>query len=215
MEDVRVKDEALRLIGLFEVLPRLVVFDLDYTLWPFYCPPLVLAAIAMDDIVSSLLPGLLLALAYHCHEVVVLPIWSYNLYSLPDLKRCLMTIACCCMQGTMVAIGSGGDLQVERGIKACGCRNREQGSDSSVERSRELKSRDAESNWESLLQVELRSKREMPYLYPQAKGILQAFQDKGIEMAIASRSPTPYIANTFLDELGIQSMFVAKRSQLV
>ncbi|XP_020671833.1 magnesium-dependent phosphatase 1 [Dendrobium catenatum] len=94
MEDVRVKDEALRLIGLFEVLPRLVVFDLDYTLWPFY--------------------------------------------------------------------------------------------------------------------NELHSKRGMPYLYPQAKGILQAFQDKGIEMAIASRSPTADIANTFLDQLGIQSMFVAK-----
>ncbi|XP_020588441.1 magnesium-dependent phosphatase 1 [Phalaenopsis equestris] len=94
MEGEMVKDEALRIISLFEVLPSLVVFDLDYTLWPFYC--------------------------------------------------------------------------------------------------------------------EMRSKREMPSLYPQAKGIIHAFQERGIEMAIASRSPTPDIANTFIDKLSLKSMFVAK-----
>ncbi|XP_031385867.1 magnesium-dependent phosphatase 1-like [Punica granatum] len=51
---------------------------------------------------------------------------------------------------------------------------------------------------------------EMPYLYPHAMGILQALKDKGIDVAIASRSPTPDIAKTFLDKLGIQSMFVAQ-----
>ncbi|CAL9144934.1 unnamed protein product [Musa hybrid cultivar] len=94
MGDDRVKEEALRMLGLFPVLPKLVVFDLDYTLWPFYC--------------------------------------------------------------------------------------------------------------------ECRSKREMPSLYPHAKGILYALKDKGIDVAIASRSPTSDIAKTFLDKLGIQSMFVAK-----
>lgn len=88
------KEEALRMIGLFQTLPKLVVFDLDYTLWPFYC--------------------------------------------------------------------------------------------------------------------ECRSKREMPSLYPQAKGILYALKDKGIDIAIASRSPTPDIATTFLDKLGIRSLFVAQ-----
>uniref|UniRef100_A0A5B7B8T2 Putative magnesium-dependent phosphatase 1 n=1 Tax=Davidia involucrata TaxID=16924 RepID=A0A5B7B8T2_DAVIN len=89
-----VKNEALEIMGLFQVLPRLVVFDLDYTLWPFYC--------------------------------------------------------------------------------------------------------------------ECRSKREMPSLYPHAKGILFALKDKGIDVAIASRSPTADIAKTFLDKLDIKPMFVAQ-----
>ncbi|KAK9284542.1 hypothetical protein L1049_023717 [Liquidambar formosana] len=93
-DDEKVKEEALQIIGLHQDLPRLVVFDLDYTLWPFYCE--------------------------------------------------------CCYED------------------------------------------------------------EMPYLYPHAKGILYALKDKGINMAIASRSPTPEIGRTFLDNLGIQSMLVAQ-----
>ncbi|KAH9617137.1 hypothetical protein KSS87_002617 [Heliosperma pusillum] len=50
----------------------------------------------------------------------------------------------------------------------------------------------------------------MPSLFPHAIGILYALKDKGIDVAIASRSPTSDIAKTFLDKLGIQSMFVAQ-----
>ena len=56
------------------------------------------------------------------------------------------------------------------------------------------------------------SKREMPFLYPHAMGILNALKDKGIDVAIASRSPTPDIAKTFLDKLGMRTMFVAQVS---
>ncbi|GAY38796.1 hypothetical protein CUMW_039420 [Citrus unshiu] len=49
---------------------------------------------------------------------------------------------------------------------------------------------------------------EIPYLYPHAKGILEALKEKGIHVAVASRSPTPDIAKTFLHKLGIHSMFV-------
>ncbi|CAN0921162.1 Magnesium-dependent phosphatase 1 [Linum grandiflorum] len=47
----------------------------------------------------------------------------------------------------------------------------------------------------------------MPSLYPHAKGILYALKDKGIHLAIASRSPTPATATTFLDKLNINSFF--------
>ncbi|KAF5733366.1 putative Magnesium-dependent phosphatase [Tripterygium wilfordii] len=94
MGDEKVESEALQIIGAFQVLPRLVVFDLDYTLWPFYC--------------------------------------------------------------------------------------------------------------------ECRSKREMPSLYPHAKGILHALKDKGIDVAVASRSPTADIAKTFLGKLSLTSMFVVR-----
>ncbi|CAL5358272.1 unnamed protein product [Camellia sinensis] len=94
MEDEKVKKEAMEIMGIFQELPRLVVFDLDYTLWPFYC--------------------------------------------------------------------------------------------------------------------ESRSKHEMPSLFPHAQGILYALKDKGIDVAIASRSPTADIAMTFLEKLDVRSMLVAQ-----
>jgi phosphoserine phosphatase len=52
----------------------------------------------------------------------------------------------------------------------------------------------------------------MPSLFPQAKGILYALKEKGIDMAIASRSPTSDIAKTFIDKLNLKPMFVAQVS---
>ncbi|KAL6277339.1 hypothetical protein ACE6H2_020940 [Prunus campanulata] len=50
----------------------------------------------------------------------------------------------------------------------------------------------------------------MPYLYPQASAIMYALKDKAISMAVASRSPTPDIAKSFLQTLGIHSLFVTQ-----
>ncbi|KOM31240.1 hypothetical protein LR48_Vigan01g079500 [Vigna angularis] len=95
MEEVeQVKAEALQIMGVFQLLPKLVVFDLDYTLWPFYC--------------------------------------------------------------------------------------------------------------------ECRSKHDTPYLFPHSRGILHALKRQNVHSAIASKSPTPDIATTYLDKLGIRSMFVAE-----
>nr|ABK23105.1 unknown [Picea sitchensis] len=93
MADEQVKTEALQILNVCRILPGLIVFDLDYTLWPFYC--------------------------------------------------------------------------------------------------------------------ECRSSRDKPSLYPQANGILNALKEKGVSMAIASRTPTPSIANAFLNKLGITSLFTA------
>ena len=50
----------------------------------------------------------------------------------------------------------------------------------------------------------------MPSLYKDARGILNAFKEKGVDVAIASRSPAADTAKTFLDKHNITSMFVAK-----
>eukprot|EP00246_Nothoceros_aenigmaticus_P002713 TRINITY_DN13566_c0_g1_i1.p1 TRINITY_DN13566_c0_g1~~TRINITY_DN13566_c0_g1_i1.p1 ORF type:complete len:168 (-),score=26.02 TRINITY_DN13566_c0_g1_i1:125-628(-) len=55
---------------------------------------------------------------------------------------------------------------------------------------------------------ECRSKGEHPSLYPQAKGILNALKEKGVPMAIASRTPTPDLATTFLKKLDLPTLFV-------
>ncbi|KAG0568500.1 hypothetical protein KC19_6G023600 [Ceratodon purpureus] len=55
---------------------------------------------------------------------------------------------------------------------------------------------------------ECRSSKENPSLYPEAKGVLDALRQKGVTMAVASRTPTPDIARCFLNKLNITDYFV-------
>lgn len=55
---------------------------------------------------------------------------------------------------------------------------------------------------------ECRSSKENPSLYPEATGVLNALRRKGVTMAVASRTPTPDIARTFLKKLNITDYFV-------
>ncbi|KAJ3671927.1 hypothetical protein LUZ60_008006 [Juncus effusus] len=87
----RLKEEATRIICLFPVLPRLVVFDLDYTIWPYDC-----------------------------------------------------------------------DMCYKEG---------------------------------------------MPDPYPHSTAIIHALKEKGVDLAIASRSPTPDIARAFLEKMGVHNSF--------
>eukprot|EP00250_Pteridium_aquilinum_P004234 c14460_g1_i1 orf=337-855(-) len=55
---------------------------------------------------------------------------------------------------------------------------------------------------------ECRSKKDNPRLYREARGILNALQEKEVKMAIASRTPTPDIAQVYLNKLGLTNFFV-------
>ncbi|XP_024545795.1 magnesium-dependent phosphatase 1 [Selaginella moellendorffii] len=57
---------------------------------------------------------------------------------------------------------------------------------------------------------ECMSKRDNPRLYPQVTGILSALQEKGVAMAVASRTPTPDIATAFLSKLNLATLFFPK-----
>ncbi|KAK6143664.1 hypothetical protein DH2020_024012 [Rehmannia glutinosa] len=133
MGDDRVKNEAMEMISSFQVLPKLVVFDLDYTLWPFYWKArhvqLRQEKEAIDAMISSI---------------------KAEIPRLRITERCPLLLSDCL------------------------------------------------------------SKNSMPSLFPHAKDILYALKDRGVDIAIASRSPTPDIANDFLEKLGIKSMFVAQ-----
>jgi hypothetical protein len=55
---------------------------------------------------------------------------------------------------------------------------------------------------------ECRSSKEYPSFYPEVKGVLSALRQKGVTMAIASRTPTLDIARCFHNKLNITDYFV-------
>lgn len=57
---------------------------------------------------------------------------------------------------------------------------------------------------------ECRSKSFAPTLYPDAMAILEAFKDRGVSLAVASRTITPDIAACFLQKLGLQESFIVQ-----
>lgn len=57
---------------------------------------------------------------------------------------------------------------------------------------------------------ECRSKSFAPTLYPDAMAILEALKDRGVSLALASRTITPDIAACFLQKLGLDESFVVK-----
>lgn len=52
---------------------------------------------------------------------------------------------------------------------------------------------------------EMKQATDTPHLYPEARQVLDALRDKGVRMAVASRTPTPPVASAFLQKLGISS----------
>jgi magnesium-dependent phosphatase 1 len=51
------------------------------------------------------------------------------------------------------------------------------------------------------------SARDTPWLYPQALAILKALEHRGIQLALASRTPTPDVAAAFLEKLSLRERF--------
>ncbi|KAK9826684.1 hypothetical protein WJX74_009820 [Apatococcus lobatus] len=56
---------------------------------------------------------------------------------------------------------------------------------------------------------EMMSPKDDPYLFPEARGVMQALENENIPMAIASRTPTPKTAVAFLQKLGLTNKFVS------
>ncbi|EEC68094.1 hypothetical protein OsI_35974 [Oryza sativa Indica Group] len=169
-----VKAEALALMAAHPVLPRLVVFDLDHTLWPFQW--FVLVA-----------PSTPISLSRTEYQVLI-PFLGSRLSELHcwDIPLSKKRLSCACDVALFEQTGNG------RGIRATGI---------------------ISATIEMIVKFlgDRLPKDEPPYLYPQARGILKALKDRGIEMAIASRaSRKKGVAKAFLEKLGIHFMFGAQ-----
>eukprot|EP00891_Asterochloris_glomerata_P005641 jgi/Astpho2/5641/Aster-02890 len=61
---------------------------------------------------------------------------------------------------------------------------------------------------------EMKQATDTPHLYPEARQVLDALRDKGVRMAVASRTPTPPVASAFLQKLGGGSMTLVRCLQV-
>lgn len=48
---------------------------------------------------------------------------------------------------------------------------------------------------------------DTPWLYPDVLPVLDGLRQAGMKLALASRTPTPHVANAFLDKLGLRQRF--------
>ncbi|EEE59889.1 hypothetical protein OsJ_12493 [Oryza sativa Japonica Group] len=248
MGDERVKAEALQILGLFQALPRLVVFDLDYTLWPFYWYPissLSLLAFFRSSIEEKLesecrskrespslyrhAKGIMFALR---EKGIDMAIASRS--PTPDIAKVFidkLEIKSMFVAQTSRSLAS--PPPVIHPSRSDEPSRRDAAGERLLRRRPPPQMGDERVKAEALqilglfqalprlvvfdldytlwpFYCECRSKRESPSLYRHAKGIMFALREKGIDMAIASRSPTPDIAKVFIDKLEIKSMFVAQ-----
>lgn len=59
---------------------------------------------------------------------------------------------------------------------------------------------------------EMYTTKDEPKLYPEARSVLEALKQKGVSMALASRTPTPDVARAFLKKLDLASgVFVSQQ----
>nr|AAX96403.1 haloacid dehalogenase-like hydrolase, putative [Oryza sativa Japonica Group] len=166
-----VKAEALALMAAHPVLPRLVVFDLDHTLWPFQCDA---TTSGIGSYMFCITTESLSMCIYKLHRDYGKCVWVLENFLASLLVFHIQQTG----NGTVIRATGIISAAIEMIVKFLGDRL---------------------------------PKDEPPYLYPQARGILKALKDRGIEMAIASRaSRKKGVAKAFLEKLGIHFMFGAQ-----
>ncbi|KAL6659739.1 hypothetical protein ACP70R_002568 [Stipagrostis hirtigluma subsp. patula] len=195
-----VKAEALELMAALPVLPRLVVFDLDHTLWPFQWE-LAEIDLSNSDVGLGLQPKLATTQGYAA-TVFLRSVWFWlspaHHYSVLLFAELLNLLTRSSWIQSFVKVIPKVTMSTEslgEELLAYG------------------------STYPQILSqlfyymhsmFDRLPKDKIPYLYPQARGILKALKEKGVEMAIASRASRRGVAKTFMEKLGIHFMFGAQ-----
>ncbi|KAL6662270.1 hypothetical protein ACP70R_000129 [Stipagrostis hirtigluma subsp. patula] len=169
-----VKAEALELMAALPVLPRLVVFDLDHTLWPFQLAEIDLSN---SDVGLGLQPKLATTQGYAA-TVFLRSVWfwlspahHYSVLLFAELLNLLTRSSW--IQSFVKVIPKQCPLNpLARDFWPMGAPIRRSFPNFSI----------------ICIVCDRLPKDKIPYLYPQARGILKALKEKGVEMAIASRA---------------------------